>query len=115
MRISLKFARKALTATLRDTPASRDFVSMLPLTLTLEDYNNTEKISDLPRKLSKEGAAAGAAPSTGDIAYYAPWGNLAIFYEDFDYSTGLILLGKLDEPRSLSASGPLKVTIEQLK
>jgi hypothetical protein len=32
----------------------------------------------------------------GDIAYYAPWGNLAIFYKDFGYSRGLVKLGRLD-------------------
>jgi hypothetical protein len=32
----------------------------------------------------------------GDIAYYAPWGNLAIFHKDFGYSDGLIILGKID-------------------
>jgi hypothetical protein len=69
---------------------------MLPLTLKLEDYGNTEKISYLPRKLYAETAPSGSDPSPGDIAYYSPWGNLAIFYKDFGYSSGLIILGKLD-------------------
>ncbi|WP_337926728.1 cyclophilin-like fold protein [Paenibacillus caui] len=30
------------------------------------------------------------------ITYYAPWGNLAIFYRDFRYSSGLIKLGSID-------------------
>ena len=86
---------------------------MLPLTLTLEDYSKTEKISDLPKKLTKEGAPAGAGPSVGDIAYYAPWGNLALFYKDFEYSNGLILLGKLDGGvEALGVPGSVKVTIE---
>ena len=115
MKINLKFEGMTLTATLHDSPSARDFASMLPLTLTLEDYNKTERISDLPRKLSKEGAPSGADPSVGDIAYYAPWGNLAVFYKDFGYSNGLILLGKLDGGvEALSAPGPLKVTIEQV-
>ena len=32
----------------------------------------------------------------GDIAYYAPWGNLTIFYKRFKYSRGLAKLGTLD-------------------
>ena len=68
----------------------------VPMSLTLEDYAATEKISNLPRKLSTEGAPAGSDPSIGDIAYYSPWGNLAIFYRDFRYSSGLIKLGKID-------------------
>ena len=35
-------------------------------------------------------------PTAGDIAYYAPWGNLAIFYRDFGYSRGLVSLGRLE-------------------
>jgi hypothetical protein len=116
MKVHLKFEEQTLTATLHDTPSARDFASMLPLTLTLEDYNRTEKTSDLPRKLSTQGAPAGADPSVGDIAYYAPWGNLAIFYKDFGYSNGLILLGKLDGGiESLGAPAPLKVTIELVR
>jgi hypothetical protein len=60
----------AVTATLDDNETSREFVSLLPLTLTLEDYNSTEKISNLPKKLSTKGAPAGIDPSAGDIAYY---------------------------------------------
>lgn len=33
------------------TPYGRDFLALLPLELTLKDYNGTEKISDLPRRL----------------------------------------------------------------
>lgn len=32
----------------------------------------------------------------GDIALYAPWGNLAIFYKDFGYARGLIVLARID-------------------
>ncbi|MBE0598992.1 MAG: hypothetical protein IH614_17190 [Desulfuromonadales bacterium] len=116
MKIRLDVEGTAVTAILADNPTSRDFVSLLPLTLTLEDYAGTEKVSDLPRKLSIEEAPAGADPSIGDIAYYAPWGNLAIFYRDFGYSTGLVILGKIDDGmETLSTPSPLRVTIELLK
>ena len=113
MKINLKLRDKTLTATLYDTPTARDFAATLPLTLTLQDYAKTEKVGDLPKKLTKDGAPAGADPSVGDIAYYAPWGNLALYYKDFPYSDGLILLGKLDGGvEALSAAGPLEMTIE---
>src|SRR4051812_37358587 len=96
MKISIRTEHKVISATLADNATARDFISLLPLTLTLKEYAATEKISDLPRKLSTEGAPAGSEPSVGDIAYYSPWGNLAIFYRDFRYSSGLIKLGKID-------------------
>jgi hypothetical protein len=113
MKIRLTMEEKVLTATLRDNETARDFVSLLPLTLTLEDYAATEKISDLPRRLSTKGAPAGTAAAAGDITYYAPWGNLALFHRDFRHSNGLVTLGRLDGGvEALREPGPLKVRIE---
>jgi hypothetical protein len=115
MKIRLDVDGTSLTATLDDSEAARDFASLLPLTLTLADYASTEKISDLPRKLSTTGAPAGTAASAGDVAYYAPWGNLALFYRDFDYSSGLVKLGRLDAGADvLRRPGPLPTTIERV-
>ena len=116
MRIRLTFDGKAVEATLLDNATARDLLSLLPMTLTLEDYNATEKIAYPPRKLSTSGAPAGIDPSVGDIAYYAPWGNLAIFYKDFGYSRGLIGLGRVDSGiEALRGPGSLKVTIERVR
>ncbi len=113
MKIRLKAEDKVITATLIDSKTTQDFISLLPLTLTLEDYAGTEKISYLPRRLSTEGAPAGSDPAVGDIAYYAPWGNLAIFYRDFGYSSGLVILGKIDSGmEAFKAPGSAKVTVE---
>jgi hypothetical protein len=113
MKIRMDVEGAEVTATLDDNATSRDFVSLLPLTLTLKDYAETEKVSDLPKRLSTEGAPAGSDPSVGDITYYAPWGNLAVFYKDFGYSSGLIRLGKIESGvEALNRPGPLKVTIE---
>jgi hypothetical protein len=98
MDIQLTIKGTQLRGTLDDTPAGRDFASMLPLTLTLTDFHDTEKISDLPRRLAstEDDAPAGTAGSPGDLTIYAPWGNLAIFYRDFTYTDDLIRLGRLE-------------------
>jgi hypothetical protein len=59
-----------------DNATTRDFLALLPLTLTLDDYASTEKIAYLPQKLSIAGAPEGVDPSVGDITYYAPCGTL---------------------------------------
>jgi hypothetical protein len=116
MKIRMDVEGTVITATLVDSATSRDFVSLLPLTLTLKDYAGTEKISDLPRRLSTEGAPPGSDPSIGDITYYSPWGNLAMFYRDFGYSNGLIKLGTIDSGvEALNRPGPLRATIELVK
>jgi hypothetical protein len=75
MKIRLILEDRVITATLIDSKTTRDFISLLPLTLTLEDYAGTEKISDLPKRSSTEDVPSGSDPSVGDITYYAPWGN----------------------------------------
>jgi len=96
MKIRITVEGEVLTATMLDTPSSRDFRSMLPLTLRLKDYAGAEKMGYPPRKLSTKQAPAGYAPFIGDIAYYSPWGNVVIFYGDAEYAEGLIKLGSID-------------------
>jgi hypothetical protein len=114
MKLRLTVGDTVLDATLTDNPTSRDFAALLPLTLTLKDFNGTEKISDLPGKLSTAGAPAGTAAKAGDLTYYAPWGNLAIFYKDFGHSDGLIKLGQINaDIAPLTAQrGPFTATLE---
>ena len=116
MKINIRLDDRIIPATLNDSKAAQDFASLLPLSLTLKDYASTEKVSDLPRSLSTDGAPPGFDPSVGDIAYYAPWGNLAIYYRDFEYSTGLVSLGTLASDANLFASsGSMQVTLELAK
>jgi hypothetical protein len=96
MKIRVITVDQTFTAVLEDSDAARDFAALLPIELPLKDYNRTEKIADLPKRLSTKGAPEGIDPAVGDITYYAPWGNLAIFYRDFGYSRGLVRLGRLE-------------------
>ncbi|MDT0567692.1 cyclophilin-like fold protein [Streptomyces sp. DSM 3412] len=97
MDIRVTLDGRSVEATLNDSPAARDFAELLPLTLDLEDFHGTERVADLPRALDTSGAPEPAAARTGDIAYYAPWGNLALFYRDGPAaSADLLILGHLD-------------------
>lgn len=115
MKIRFVFDDHIVTATLNDNPSAQDFIAQLPLTADLEDYANTEKIAYLPSNLTQEGAPAGVSSKAGDISYYAPWGNLVVFYQDFGYASGLINLGKVDGDLSrFTNGGSMKVTIEAI-
>nr|WP_107097296.1 cyclophilin-like fold protein [Streptomyces aureus] len=88
---------RPVEATLNDSPAARDFAELLPLTLALTDFHGTERVAGLPRKLDTSGAPDPTAAKIGDIAYYAPRGNLALFYQDGpSASADLLILGQLD-------------------
>jgi hypothetical protein len=96
MRLRLVFADQDFTATLEDNPSARDLVSMLPLDLKISDYATNEKIAYLPRKLTGDGSGRFGDEAVGDLCYYAPWGNLAMFHGPYRWSPGLIRLGRLD-------------------
>lgn len=96
-RIRLHIGEEEAVAVLADCAAARDLLAQLPLELTFEDYNGTEKISYLPRTLDTTGAPDSFDPDRGDLTLYAPWGNLAIFYRDFRPSSGLVPLGRIEE------------------
>ncbi len=116
MNIRMTMAGQIITASLEESDSARDFFAMLPLTLPLEDYAETEKIAYLPGKLTTQGAPKGIDPNVGDICYYTPWGNLAIYYRDFGYSSGLIRLGRITSGLdALTAQPSGTLTIEAVK
>lgn len=113
-RIKMTFGNEEVIVTMYDNPTTRDFLTRLPLTLTLKDYAGTEKISYLPKKLSIKDAPAGSDPAPGDFTYYSPWGNIAIFYQDFGYADGLIILGSMEPggaEKLARMSGDFTVTV----
>lgn len=114
MKVSFAFNGREFTATLYASPSARDFASMLPLDLKIDDYANNEKIAYLPRKLTTEGSGAFANEAPGDLCYYAPWGNLVFFYAAYRYSSGLIRLGRLDggtQPLLVRGAFPLRAEL----
>lgn len=111
MRIRLTFNGKSMTATLYDNPSARDLASLLPLDLTIDDYGNNEKIAYLPRKLTEEGSGPFGNERPGDLCYFKPWGNLAMFYADYRWE-GLIRLGRFEgsfEPLLMRGKFPLRI------
>lgn len=115
-RIKLTIDKEEIFITLNDTEASRNFQAMLPLSLTFEDYNNTEKISILPKKLNTSDALEGYDPEIGDFSYYIPWGNISLFYKDFRYSDSLVKLGTIESGMDIitNLTGDFTVKIEKI-
>ncbi|MFH9008739.1 cyclophilin-like fold protein [Streptomyces afghaniensis] len=113
MNIQVTIDGQPVDARLNDNAVARDFASLLPLSLDLEDFHQTERIAYPPRKLDISGAPAPAAPKAGDLAYYAPWGNLALFYRDGDSaSADLIILGHVDDRDTERLADAEHITIE---
>jgi hypothetical protein len=112
MKIRMTFDGRALTGTLYDNESARDFFSMLPLDLSIDNYGHNEKIAYLPRQLTQQGSGPFDNEQPGDICYYAPWGNLALFYAGYSYSNGLIRLGRFDDFQPLLTRGKFPLRVE---
>jgi hypothetical protein len=99
--INIIIADTVIPARLADNATARDLIAQLPLTLTFKDFNQVEKVATLPRRLSTDGAPAGADPAVGDIGYWAPSGNLVFYYGDVGYWEGIVRIGRFDSTMGL--------------
>ena len=112
VRVSITMDESTIVAQLDDTPTARSFVALLPLRLPLRDHAATEKVATLPKKLSLEGAPAGADADAYDLAYYAPLGNFVMYYRDPGYFPGLVRLGRIQMGAETLQSASGTVTIQ---
>lgn len=94
-KIKMTIWGKELIVEIENNETAKDFLNLLPLTIDLKDYVNTEKVFDIPRKLKVDNSISWYDPEIWDIAYYSPWWNIAIFYKDFSYSNWLIPIWKI--------------------
>jgi hypothetical protein len=115
MKVRLKVAHKVMTAKLIDSKTTRDFVSLLPLTLTMNDLFRREKFAHLPRPISQEGKRTHTY-EVGQVVYWSPGRDVAIFYRNDGEeipNPGIIVIGKIDSGvAALDVAGSVKVTIE---
>ena len=118
MKININIGGKILTASLADNATARDFVSVLPLNLSMKDLLGREKYGDLPKELSEDGPRKNRY-EVGDIAYWSPNQQLAVYYRQDGESIpspGIIPIAKMDAGReAFNVSGSVKVTIELAK
>ncbi len=115
MQLRFTFGDQSFTATLADNASARELADMLPLDLTISDFGGNEKIAYLPRKLTQltRGPFPNAAP--GDLCYYVPWGNLALFHGGYESTRDLVRLGRLDgDVSTLLVRGEFPLRVERL-
>ncbi|MHC5776075.1 MAG: cyclophilin-like fold protein [Nostoc sp.] len=115
MKINIKVKDKVVTATLIDSKTTQDFVSLLPLTLTMNDLFGREKFAHLPRAISEEGERI-KTYEVGDVIYWSPGPDVAIYYrhdrEEIP-DPGIIAIGKIDAGvEAFNVPGSVEVTIE---
>lgn len=114
MRITLTIGSDVVAAELVDNSATRDLLAQLPMKLDFEDFHATEKISYLPKKLDLSEMGPAGKAQAGDLMYYVPWGNLAVFYRGYTPSRDLARLGRIvANPQALTRSVSFTATVER--
>jgi hypothetical protein len=119
MRIRFRIGDAEATATLRDNETARDFVSLLPLTVDMRDLFGREKPGPLPRALA-EGVEHQFTYQVGDVGYWPPAHDVALFYADDGQRTipspGIVVLGTVDSGLNeiASAGNDFQMIIEPL-
>ena len=118
MKIRISIADKVVTATVADNATARDFVSVLPLKVSMKDLFGREKYANLPKALSENGPRT-TSYEVGDIAYWSPAHDVAIYYKQGGESIpspGIIPIAKIDAgAEAFNVPGSLKVMIEIAK
>ena len=97
VKININIGGKILTATLADNATARDFASVLPLNVSMNDLFGREKYGDLPKALSENGPRK-SKYEVGDIAYWSPDHQFAVYYHQDGEgipSPGIIPIAKI--------------------
>jgi len=115
VKLRLRVEDSVVTATLVDNKTSRDLASLLPLTLTMNDLFRREKYGHLPKAISRE-AKRSRSFEVGDIGYWSPSHDLAVFYRQDGEAIptpGIIVVAKLDSGvDAFDVPGSMKVRID---
>jgi hypothetical protein len=118
MKIKIGIADKVVIATVADNATARDFVSLLPLSMSMNDLFGREKYGDLPKALSENGPRKNKY-EVGEIAYWSPDRQFAVYYHQDGESIpspGIIPIAKIDTgAEAFNVPGSVKVIIAVAK
>ena len=109
--VTLKINSKEYKLMLYDNDTARDFLKMLPLTITMNDLNSNEKYHNLSKSLTTKSERVGSI-KRGDFMLY---GNncLVLFYESFSTSYSYTRIGYIENTDGLKDSlgrGSIEIT-----
>jgi hypothetical protein len=113
IKISVKVNGNTMVFELNNSPAARDLYAQLPLSITVENYGDNEKIFYPPEKLNTTDTPPAAGGRTGTLAYYAPWGDVVMFYNGFRSTPGLYELGHVTSGSEYMAEMSGTIQIEK--
>lgn len=112
-KISVKSGKYTITYQLNDSRAAKELYAQLPLTIKVENYSDNEKIFYPPKELKTSGTPKSKGRK-GSLAYYAPWGDVVMFYESAGSASGLYELGTVVSGKEHISKLSGKITVSKL-
>ena len=112
--ISVQFEGGTVIYELNGSTAAASLYEQLPLTVEVEDYSTNEKIFYPPEELDT-GDTPLAQAGAGTLAYYAPWGNVVMFYGDYNENPSLFELGQMISGGDLVSGMTGTITIDVIE
>lgn len=115
MKIRVEANGQSTIFQLNGSTAAKDLYAQLPLDIEVEDYGGMEKIFYPPQQLDTTDTPLVDSTKPGTFAYYAPWGDVVMFYKKFGSAAGLYVLGQAvsGEEDIQKMSGSLRITREE--
>ncbi|CAN1529034.1 COG4925 Uncharacterized conserved protein [Spirosomataceae bacterium] len=109
-KIQIKIGEKTFKARLFDSPTTKAFKALLPLTINMNELNSNEKYADLTMSLPVN-TSVPASIQVGDLMIYGSR-TLVLFYKGFSTSYSYTKIGKIvDVTGLLAALGNGDVTV----
>ena len=114
MPVVLRVGDHTVAGTLTDTPVSRQFAAMLPLSMQMGDVWGQAKSGPLPQMLTIDGSTPVHDPTPGDLYYWPQSGVIAVYYDDLGQAVpdpGLVRLGVVDTGLDSLANAGRRFTV----
>lgn len=96
---------------LNGSAAADALYAQLPLTLPVEDFSTNEKVFYPPDALDTSDTPL-ASGGAGTLAYYAPWGDVVLFYDEYSGNPSLYELGRIVSGGELVSGFSGEITVE---
>ena len=112
MKIRIADATHAVTYQLDGSSTARSLYEQLPLSVEVGNYSSNEKVFT-PTKELDTSKVTNSSGSVGDMAYFSPWGNVALYFDhDAGPYQGLYAMGNVTSGQDQISQLSGTVTIE---
>lgn len=114
MKIRVTNQENTIIYELNNSLAAQNLYNQLPIITEVENYSNNEKIFYPNETLDTTDTPLAKRGGEGVLAYYEPWNDIVMFYDNFSSNSSLYELGKAVEGSNniKNLSGEITIEVE---